>query len=455
MKHLFLFTNPISGGNQASIFTEFSANEIVYQKPENCHLHIYNLLEGEPGKNQGFLKLKSVIDNIERESKNYVNNDNIKSDIENEQNVNLNNFENKQVPKKASQKKNNICNIENKNNFVKLCHDDIPVYVIIAGGDGTLNWVLKEAELYDIDTSIFAISMIPFGTGNDFANAFGWKKPIGMLKPKDTFGILNNVISQIFKSEILYHDYWNIEVVLNEDGYFDKINSKTKQKETLTKNNDNVKNLKFHMTNYFSIGIDSRIGRGFERHRKNNAILNKMVYAIEGFKKISSKKNVPINLVIDKMTTGDNFEDIIFTTNKKENAPLLNKAMSIVCVNIPSYSSGNDIWKHTDKLGLKLPKDYNAENKKKYNDLRRSQQQVGDGILEFVTYRSGVDLGLEFAFKGRACRIHQGEGPWKIDFKENITGVYFQVDGEFFYMTKPKYLSVKYYKKLNVLKNNS
>ncbi|SCM08451.1 diacylglycerol kinase, putative [Plasmodium chabaudi chabaudi] len=450
MKHLFLFTNPTSGGNQASIFTEFAANEIVYQHPENCHLYIYNLLEGEPGKHQGFLKLKSVIYNIETESKNGVedlvskyndnddnNNNNIVNDIQNpkEQNVQLNS--------------------KNKNYPVKLSHDDISVYVIIAGGDGTLNWVLREAEVYGIDTSIFAISIIPFGTGNDFANAFGWKKPIGIFKPKDTFAILNNVVSQILKSEVLYHDYWNIEVVLNDDGYFDKISSKTKQKETLIENNKNVKVLKFCMANYFSIGIDSRIGRGFERHRKTNAALNKMVYLVEGIKKISFKKTIPVNLIVDKMTAGNNFKDIVFTTNKKENAPILNKAMSLVCVNIPSYSSGNDLWKYTHKLGLKLPKDCDDECKKKYDDLKYSEQKVGDGVLEFLTFRTGWDMGLEFAIKGRGYRIHQGKGPWKIDFKENLSGVYFQVDGEFFYMTKPKHLSVKYYKKINVLKNIS
>ncbi|CAD2111877.1 diacylglycerol kinase [Plasmodium vinckei petteri] len=449
MKHLFLFTNPTSGGNQASIFTEFAANEIVYHQPEDCHLYIYNLLEGEPGKHQGFLKLKSVLDSIENESKHCV------EDLESKYNDNNNNLDNIVNAIQNPKKQNAQLNSKNKNYPIKLSHDDIPVYVIIAGGDGTLNWVLRESEVYGIDTSAFAISIIPFGTGNDFANAFGWKKPIGILKPKDTFSILSNVVNQVFKSEVLYHDYWNIEVVLNEDGYFDKINSKTRQKETLIENNKNVKTLKFCMANYFSIGIDSRIGRGFERHRKNNAVLNKMVYLVEGFKKSSFKKNTPINLLIDKMTAGNNFEDIVFTTNKKESAPLLNKSMSIVCVNIPSYSSGNDIWKHTNKLGIKLPKDCDDEHKKKYNDLKYSEQKVGDGELEFVTYRTGWDLGLEFTVKGRGYRVHQGKGPWKIDFKESASGVYFQVDGEFFHMTKPKYLSVKYYKKINVLKNIS
>ncbi|KEG04781.1 diacylglycerol kinase, putative [Plasmodium vinckei vinckei] len=452
MKHLFLFTNPTSGGNQASIFTEFAANEIVYQHPENCHLHIYNLLYGEPGNHQGFLKLKSVIDNIKNESKHSVEDLESKYNDDDNDNNNLDNIINAiQNPKEQ----NDQVNSKNKNYPKKLSHNDIPVYVIIAGGDGTLNWVLKESEAHGIDTSVFAISIIPFGTGNDFANAFGWKNPMGILKPKDTFSILSKVVNKVLKSEVLYHDYWNIEVILNEDGYFDKINSKTRKKEILIENNQNVKALKFAMANYFSIGIDSRIGRGFERQRKNNAILNKMVYLFEGFKKSSFIRNTPINLLIDKMTTGNNFEDIVFTTNKKENAPLLKKSMNIIGVNIPSYSAGNDIWKYTSKLGFKLPKDCNDEHKKKSNDLKYSEQKIGDGALEFVTYRKGWDMAFEFTFKGRAYRVHQGKGPWKIDFKENASGVYFQVDGEFFRMTKPKYISIKHYKKINVLKSIS
>lgn len=40
------------------------------------------------------------------------------------------------------------------------------------------------------------------------------------------------------------------------------------------------------MTNYFSIGIESRVGIGFDRNRKGSVFLNKMVYLKEGIKKM-------------------------------------------------------------------------------------------------------------------------------------------------------------------------
>ncbi|SBT78229.1 diacylglycerol kinase, putative [Plasmodium ovale] len=516
MKYIFLFVNPTSGGNRASIFTEFGVNEIIFHKPHKCHFYIYNILEGEKGKKPGFRILSSITNSPRRlESKSLsivsklkssVNKNKISSEVSNgnrksesittekkcenpngESNgadnaINIkSNIQGKSAKGENEECKNGGCkNGGCKNGSPSRNGDgdangsrsrergrsesptkkdtasenkDIFVYVLVAGGDGTLNWVLKEAEYYDINDNNFAVGVIPFGTGNDFANAFGWKKIDGIFNHTFLFNILKKIVKQTFKSKIEKHDYWNIHVVLKTDGYFNKISSKTKKKETLTENNENIKELKLCMSNYFSIGIDSRIGRGFERHRQKSAFCNKLIYIIEGFKKVSFKKNIPVNLIIDKMVNGKNNDDVIFTTNNSDNFPLLKKAMSIICINIPSYSSGNDIWNYTHKIGLKLPKNLTPDQKKVYEDLKKSQQEVGDGILEFVMYQSGVDLGLEFTIKGRAYRVHQGVGPWKIFFKENVYNVYFQVDGEYYLMSLPEYLSIDHYKKINVLKN--
>ncbi|GAW82371.1 diacylglycerol kinase [Plasmodium gonderi] len=500
MKYIFLFVNPTAGGNRASVFTDFGANEISFHKPYKCHLHIYNILEGETGKKPGFLHLSSVINNPREVDKNSqtlasssklfssnnnssvegksVESQNIKLEEENSKATKNFNSKNSTNVNKANEQKSRTENGEKNNtddntryiregnektlgdvNKTVTAWDDenITACVLVAGGDGTLNWFLQEAEYYNINDDKFAVGVIPFGTGNDFAKAFGWKKMDGLFNYTFLFNILKKIVDQTFRSKIEKHDYWNINVVLKDNGYFNKISSKTKKKETLTENNKNIKTLKLCMSNYFSIGIESRIGRGFERHRQKSAFVNKLIYLVEGFKKIIFKKNNPVNFIIDKMVTGQNFDNVIFTTNHNDNNsppyPLLKKAMSIICVNIPSYSSGNDIWNYTHKLGLKLPKDLPSDQKKAYKDLKKSQQEVGDGILEFVIYKSGVDLGLEFTLRGRAYRVHQGVGPWKIFFKEQECNVYFQVDGEYYLMSLPDFLSIDHYKKINVLKN--
>ncbi|GAB67870.1 diacylglycerol kinase [Plasmodium cynomolgi strain B] len=491
MKYIFLFVNPTAGGNRASMFTDFGVNEIIFHKPHKCHFSIYNILEGENGKKPGFLHLSSVTNSpreaeIKSESMTPKSRGPVsKSSLSVEgksgtQNRNPSHNSSEKGTNKPSNstgsggktkgedhhsggtKKGNNSQKAGSDNSDGTAGEDenIFAYVLVAGGDGTLNWFLKEAEHYDIKDDKIAVGVIPFGTGNDFAKAFGWKKMDGFFNYTFLFDILKKIVDQTFKSKIEKHDYWNVHVLLKEDGYFNKISSRTKKKETLIENEQNVKTLKLCMSNYFSIGIDSRIGRGFERHRQKSAFINKLIYVIEGFKKIIFKKNTPVNLIIDKMVTGKNYDNVIFTTSHNDSTsssspppPLLKKAMSIICVNIPSYSSGNDIWNYTHKIGLKLPKDLPSEQKKVYKDLKKSQQEVGDGVLEFVIYQSGVDLGLEFTLRGRAFRVHQGIGPWKILFKEQVCNVYFQVDGEYYLMSFPDSISIDHYKKINVLKN--
>lgn len=38
-----------------------------------------------------------------------------------------------------------------------------------------------------------------------------------------------------------------------------------------------IEELVFTMSNYFSMGVESRIGRGFDRHRTKSQTLNKVV----------------------------------------------------------------------------------------------------------------------------------------------------------------------------------
>jgi diacylglycerol kinase (ATP) len=52
---------------------------------------------------------------------------------------------------------------------------------------------------------------------------------------------------------------------------------------------ENVTIIKKHMSNYFSIGVESRIGLGFDRHRTQSVVGNKCVYCWEGFKKMFLK----------------------------------------------------------------------------------------------------------------------------------------------------------------------
>ena len=52
------------------------------------------------------------------------------------------------------------------------------------------------------------------------------------------------------------------------------------------------------MVNYLSVGLDARIGLGFDRSRSDHVFLNKFVYFTEGLKKLFLKTE-KINNVIN------------------------------------------------------------------------------------------------------------------------------------------------------------
>lgn len=53
------------------------------------------------------------------------------------------------------------------------------------------------------------------------------------------------------------------------------------------------------MCNYFSLGVESRVGLGFEKKRTGNAFCNKVVYGWEGLKKFCCKRTLKIKDALD------------------------------------------------------------------------------------------------------------------------------------------------------------
>lgn len=60
----------------------------------------------------------------------------------------------------------------------------------MAGGDGSIMWIVSLLIKYDIEISNCIIIPFPFGTGNDFANTLGW----GTTVPLDILGKNNCVL---------------------------------------------------------------------------------------------------------------------------------------------------------------------------------------------------------------------------------------------------------------------
>lgn len=142
------------------------------------------------------------------------------------------------------------------------------------------------------------LCVLPYGTGNDLCQILGWGK-----QPKDRWTKkLKNLAIEIIKAQDEIFNVWEISVHLREDGGdIQQWDSKEKTKKSF-----NSKTYVRPMCNYFSVGIESRIGLGFEKKRTNHAVTNKCVYGWEGVKKMCCcLKTTKIKQVVDYVTKTD------------------------------------------------------------------------------------------------------------------------------------------------------
>ncbi|CDJ43684.1 diacylglycerol kinase, putative, partial [Eimeria tenella] len=283
---------------------------------------------------------------------------------------------------------------------------------------------------------------------------------------------LRNIVEHCMRATVVYHDLWSVKVTLKPGGHFNRINSTTRKKEVVEAEGEPVKELSFTMSNYFSMGVESRIGRGFDRYRTKSQVFNKMRYGIEGFKKTFVTRTKSINEIILDLRIHPNTpeEQTLFTTDKAaakaQQLPLLNSKMapkaaaaaaaaaasalttaaaaaaaaasavrpaarpaaaaavrsvsssspthsssssssssvrfacapaaetaSLVVLNIPSFSGGNDIWAPSKKLATRM---FDKQKQKQNKELLKVPQQMGDEKLEFMTFKNIPSLGMEF-----------------------------------------------------------
>jgi len=105
------------------------------------------------------------------------------------------------------------------------------------------------------------------------------------------------------------------------------------------------------MSNYFSVGVDARVGVGFDKKRTKKKCCNKCMYFWEGLKKMCCccVKTKRIKEVIDHMEVVDEEGNttILFATTKATETDkyLEGNPTSLVVTNINSYMGGRaNLW---------------------------------------------------------------------------------------------------------------
>ncbi|EGR32993.1 hypothetical protein IMG5_064480 [Ichthyophthirius multifiliis] len=314
-------------------------------------------------------------------------------------------------------------------------------------------WVLLEMLQYQCDTNQFPIGIVPFGTGNDFARVLGWGGNISNNFIGENLNGLKRLIKKWISSKISLFDIWEVEFQTQDNGYFEKIeyvNEKATKIKMLDKNGQIIKSIKKPMSNYFSIGIDARIGFGFDKNRTQSAFINKAIYCCEAFKKLFIKTN-RINQVLESLEILNEKQGLEKQLLKNEEQEQSNYYLKcdpacLLILNIDSYAGGvSNIWKSgRNKIGVQ------QLDKSQINQTQFKEQSYGDGIVEFISFDSSLNLGYERLFNGNAKKIAQGFGPFLLNFKkiESDLITFFQIDGEYYSVNRPKQVILKKFDQL-------
>lgn len=224
--------------------------------------------------------------------------------------------------------------------------DDI--FVIACGGDGTVMWVLEECISKQIDLSNINFTLLPFGTGNDFAIATGFSPDCPAILTTNPYKGIQKQLELYLSCDRKYLDIWDVEIKCFDDGCIKQIHQKEGKSEKkpmvevceATNKEYPLLNFNRKMCNYASIGIDARIGFGFEKKRSNKRWLNKFMYAWEGARKFVWKES-DMNNLIRKLEVVEEFEDMGSDPTNDDGSVFFEHPLGFDYKNISEYKSEN------------------------------------------------------------------------------------------------------------------
>nr|CAI5817275.1 unnamed protein product [Callosobruchus analis] len=250
--------------------------------------------------------------------------------------------------------------------------------ILVAGGDGTIAWVLTSSHKLDLDPEP-PLAIIPLGTGNDLSRVLGWgKQNSGELQ-------VDQVLKDIQGARVSELDRWKVEV--------------TSTRHLGLK----LPNKIYYMYNYLSIGVDAQVALSFHKTRDSifyvygSRVFNKLLYLCFGTQQVVTSDCKNLERRLDLYLDGQHID--------------LPELESVVVLNIPSWGAGVNLWGNKGMSG---------------DSSSRTSQSYHDGVLEVVGIYSSFHMAQLQV--GLSCPVRLGQAKVvEIRLKEKSP---MQIDGE-------------------------
>nr|CAD7426738.1 unnamed protein product [Timema monikensis] len=247
--------------------------------------------------------------------------------------------------------------------------------VLVAGGDGTLAWVLNAIESLKLEP-VPNVAIIPLGTGNDLSRVLGWGKEYSSSIDA------SEVLQQVCNATCVQLDRWNVDIRPVRPLRFRQV----------------ARNL--FMYNYISFGVDAQVALDFHRTRQSpfyffsNRIFNKLLYLGYGTQQ-----------AMERGCRGLEERLELYLDDCQVDLPAIE---SVVVLNIPSWGAGVCLWDMVE--GPKPPQSFNdgkLEVVALYSSFHIAQLQMGLSQPHVIGQASRVMIKL----KAKTAVQVDGE-PW-------------------------------------------
>jgi diacylglycerol kinase (ATP) len=238
--------------------------------------------------------------------------------------------------------------------------------ILVAGGDGTVTWVLGAIADLDLDPAP-PVAVFPLGTGNDLAINLGWGKKFrqsSINTPKR----LQKLLNRIGSAKATSLDYWNVEI-----SNFDATASRCPPPPGISVDCRSTATCKFW--NYFSIGLDAESAYKFHLLRENHPkfassrLLNQAWYGVFTCGTGWFCGGRPLDRYVESLRIKQTID------GEWRVVPVPSSIRAIILLNLQTYAGGRDIWgreneKNLERKGMKPP--------------RRD-----DGLIEVIGFKNG------------------------------------------------------------------